>query len=701
LRFKVKFGHFGLRETEYLFLKTKMRPSSNNYRDAAIGIGLLTAYYIAAKLGLSLAFPNSGAIAVWPADGLALAALLILGYRFWPAVFLGAFLANFTGSGSGAVSAAIALGNTIEPLFGAYLVNRFAGGRRVFENSQNIFKFVFFAAVIAVVCATVGVSSLALGGLAANSRYLQTWAIWLVGDMGGALALAPFLILLGSPSRTNWTTAKIFEGIIYSMVFILTARLVFGGVVIFGSKNAALDFLYIPLLLWAGFRFDRREVSGAIIALSGYAVWRTLAGFGPFASGPKDGSLLLLQVFLIVISTGSLIVSALIGEREKLKNEAMDYNQNLAREKARSDALVANIGEGLMAQDRQGKIILVNKAFEDLLGWQAREVVGEDVADVMLLEDEQGRAVLDQHRLLNQDLAPGDKITANYYLIRKNKTKFLAAITSTPLVLDGKIAGIIKIFRDITEEKQIDRSKSEFVSLASHQLRTPLTVIKWHASRLLENWDRPDADKTEQKKYAEEIYFTSQRMMELVSAILNVSKIDLGTLAIEPTHVHLEDLAEDVLLELDSKIKEKGLALERKFKQPLPSVSVDPQLMRIVFQNLLTNAIKYTPRGGRITCSISFDKESVLIFVSDTGCGIPKKDFNKVFTKFFRTEASRKMDPDGTGLGTYITKAIVEQSGGKIWFDSQEGLGTTFYVIIPLSGMKPKEGVKNLSESYS
>jgi PAS domain S-box-containing protein len=679
-----------------------MRPASNKFRDAAVGIALVVVYFIAARVGLRLGFVNAGAVAVWPADGLALAALLVFGYRFWPAIFLGALLANFTGLNGAVASIGIALGNTIEPLLGAYLLNKFAGGIRVFENSRNVFKFIFFTGLVtAAACATVGVTASVLGGLAPQAQYLQAWVIWWVGDLGGSLVVAPFLILLASPGQTKWRPGKILEALVFLAAFILTAKLVFGGIEVFGSQNSALDFLYIPLLLWAVFRFGRREIAAAIIALSGFAVWQTISGFGPFVARQPNESLLLLQVFLIVISTGSLIVSALIGERKKLQNQAIDYSQNLAREKERADALVANIGEGLMAEDSRGKIIMVNKAFEDLLGWQAQEVIGQDVADVLFLEDEQGKAVLTKASPLNLAFVTGKKITADYFLVKKDKTRFLAAITSTPLVLEGKIAGAIKLFRDITEEKQIDRSKSEFVSLASHQLRTPLTVIKWHASRLLENWDKAETDKNEQKKYIEDIYFTTERMMELVSAILNVSKIDLGTLAIEPVHVHLEDLAEDVLVELDSKIKEKGLVMEKKFNGPLPSVSVDPQLMRIVFQNLLTNAIKYTPPGGKITCSISFERDALLISVADTGCGIPKKDYLKVFTKFFRTETARKMDPNGTGLGVYIIKAIVEQSGGKIWFDSQEGLGTVFYVIMPLTGMMRKEGVKNLSESYS
>lgn len=271
-------------------------------------------------------------------------------------------------------------------------------------------------------------------------------------------------------------------------------------------------------------------------------------------------------------------------------------------------------------------------------------------------------------------------------------------------VLLNILLGAIVIFVSMSIRRiivRVDLAKSEFVSLASHQLRTPLTVIKWHSSRLLETWDNKGLSTDTQKKYTEQIYKTNQHMLDLVSAILNVSKIDLGTLAVEPENVHIEDIAKDVLKELEVQIKEKSLKISADFKNPVPAIRADPKLMRILFQNLLTNAIKYTPKKGSVACNIELRDNDLLITISDTGVGIPPKDGQRIFGKFYRTEAARNMDPNGNGLGMYIVKAIVDVAGGKIWFSSKENEGTTFYVIIPLTGMKPKAGARGLAESYS
>ncbi|MFC1645377.1 PAS domain-containing protein, partial [Patescibacteria group bacterium] len=258
----------------------------------------------------------------------------------------------------------------------------------------------------------------------------------------------------------------------------------------------------------------------------------------------------------------------------------------------------------------------------------------------------------------------------------------------------GESGKMIGVSWDVTIEQEIDKAKTEFVSLASHQLRTPLSSMGWNAQMLLAG----DAGELteEQKEFIEEIYGSSQIMNNLVNALLNTSRIDLGTFSIEPEDINFEEIARSVLKELEPQIKEKKQNLEENFEK-LPLISADPQLLRIVFQNLLSNAIKYTPEDGKIGVSISKKDNDVLIVISDTGYGIPKKQQQKIFSKLFRAENIISKDVEGTGLGLYIVKAIIDVSGGKIWFESEENKGATFYVTIPLSGMKKKDGNKGLS----
>jgi len=183
----------------------------------------------------------------------------------------------------------------------------------------------------------------------------------------------------------------------------------------------------------------------------------------------------------------------------------------------------------------------------------------------------------------------------------------------------------------------------------------------------------------------------------LVNALLNVSRIDLGTFAIVPEPCDFVELSKSVLSELIPGIKTKKMEIEEVYDKNLPKINADPKLARIIFQNLLSNAVKYTPEKGKISVSIKKEDKDILITVKDTGYGIPKKDQPRTFEKLFRADNVRQKDPDGTGLGLYILKSILEQSGGKIWFESEENKGTAFYVTIPLSGMKAKEGSRGLT----
>ncbi|MES2437073.1 MAG: ATP-binding protein [Patescibacteria group bacterium] len=249
--------------------------------------------------------------------------------------------------------------------------------------------------------------------------------------------------------------------------------------------------------------------------------------------------------------------------------------------------------------------------------------------------------------------------------------------------------------QNITKEREIDRAKTEFVSLASHQLRTPLSTINWYAEMLLAG----DAGKLtpDQTQYIQEIYTGNQRMVELVNALLNVSRIDLGTFAVEPEPTDITKISESLLTELIPMIKTREVMVDKKYAENIPLISLDPKLIRIVLQNLLTNAIKYTPPKGNVTIDISNNKSSLQIKVADTGYGIPKAQQSKIFSKLFRADNVREKETDGTGLGLYIVKSIIEQSGGKISFKSEENKGTVFTVTLPLKGMKKKEGVKGLS----
>lgn len=266
---------------------------------------------------------------------------------------------------------------------------------------------------------------------------------------------------------------------------------------------------------------------------------------------------------------------------------------------------------------------------------------------------------------------------------------------------------------DVSKHRMLDQAKTDFVALASHQLRTPLSIIKWYIDFLI-NGDAGEINK-EQEKYLKEVYHSNERLIELVNALLDVSRIDLGTFVIEPEPTDIVETAKAALKSFIPEIKEKDIRLEKHFDQ-LPIINLDPRLTKIVFENLISNAVKYTPNKGLIRLEIKKTDNDVLIKVMDTGCGIPREQQPKIFTKLFRADNVKRIESTGTGLGLYIIKAVIEKSGGKVWFESpclelllkkekggsnlpidKKNQGTAFYITIPLKGMKRKVGTKKLS----
>src|SRR5438477_872523 len=274
-------------------------------------------YFLVGKLSLKLAFLHASASPVWPPAGIALAALIVLGYRVWPAIFVGAFLVNATTAGNIATSLCIATGNTLEALCGAWLVNRFANGMRVFDRSQDVFKFTVAVTLSTLISPTFGASSLALGGFADWTQYGAIWLTWWLGDATGDLVVAPLIILWSMAPRFRLIAIKDFEvGFLLLLLFVV-AQAVFGGWFPITAKNYPISFVCGPLLIWAAFRFTQRETATAIFILSAIAMWGTLQGFGPFVMETENHLLLITQSSSAVLAITALALAAAMAERRR------------------------------------------------------------------------------------------------------------------------------------------------------------------------------------------------------------------------------------------------------------------------------------------------------------------------------------------------------------------------------------------------
>ena len=290
---------------------------SDAMKNAAVVAGLTVVYFVAGKLGLQLAYVQASATAVWPCTGIAVAALLVFGYRVWPGILIGAFLVNLTTAGTVATSIAIAAGNTLEGLAGCYLVNRFARGKDAFVRAQDIFKFALFAGMIATaVSATIGVATLAVAGFANWAAFGSIWCTWWLGDAVGAVTVTPLLLLWWENPRINWTREQVTELAFLFLGLFATGWVVFGKPFHSELKNYPLEYLCIPFLIWAAFRFGRRKAATALCALSMIAVWGTLHGYGPFARESQNTSLLLMQAFMGIVAITTLALAAEVTEHK-------------------------------------------------------------------------------------------------------------------------------------------------------------------------------------------------------------------------------------------------------------------------------------------------------------------------------------------------------------------------------------------------
>ena len=385
---------------------------------------------------------------------------------------------------------------------------------------------------------------------------------------------------------------------------------------------------------------------------------------------------------------------------EEKTKEVQEKMEEIEQRNVKDEALLSSIGEGMMAMDEKGKVIMINKKAEEILGCKKDEIFGKSCFEIRM-ENEKGEEISKEERPANIVLKTGKQVfSSSIFVFRQSGEKIPIMMTASPVVYKNKIAGVISIFRDITKEKEIDKAKTEFVSLASHQLRTPLGSISWNAEMLMEEGGERFTQK--EMKYLKKIYGSSVRMTELVSALLNVSRIDLGTFSIDVKMVDLKGIVKSVVSDLGKQIQDKELEISQNYDEKLPQFQADPKLMQIIFQNFISNSVKYTPAKGKINIQVGFatdklKKKYLEIKISDNGYGIPQKQQDKIFTKLFRADNIKEVETDGTGLGLYIVKSIVDNAGGTIEFHSEENKGTEFIVRFPEGGMKSKEGIKKLS----
>lgn len=501
-------------------------------------------YYATGKFGLMLDAVGGFASLIWLPTGISLAALLLLSPRLWPGIFLGAFFVNFTSGAPLLPALGIASGNTLEALTAYYLLRKIHF-QLSFERVRDTVGFIIFAGWISTwVSATIGTLSLLFGGTITFTMLPQTWISWWVGDMLSNLVVTPLLLMFFSKTPEAIEPKRRREFVLVWSLIGIIGILVFTD--FFGLiklKTSAITYLIFPPIIWMALRFSQRAVAASILMFSVLSIWGTLNGLGPFVRERLSESLLLLQSFIAVFATTTMILSAAV-----------------------------------------------------------------------------------------------------------------------------------------TERRILERQKDDFMSVTSHELKTPLTIIKAYIQLLEKRSQKKQDAKTH--KYVETVHVYVDKMTRLINDLLDIRKIEAGTLTLEKERFDIKILLDHIVQDIHFATKRMIILKTNSAHKQL--IAGDKARLSQVFINLLTNAIKYSPRNKKVLVDIKSNHTNVTISVQDFGVGITKNYQNRIFDRFFRIVEAKRNAISGFGLGLYIASEIVKQHEGKIWVESTKGKGSTFYVSLPI-----------------
>ncbi len=523
---------------------------------------LAIVYVVAARAGLMMDAVGGFATLVWPPSGLALAALLVFGPRLWPGVFLGAFLANLLTGAPVLVAIGIGVGNTLEPVLAVYALRRIPGFDPSLERLVDVIGLIVIAAVLTtMVSATIGVTSLYLGGIVAAGQFAETWRAWWLGDLIADLLVAPVLLVWASGPRRFGDQNRLVEAVALGLAVVAVSLLIFGGPsgMATATGRYAQAYLFFPLLIWAALRFGQRGAVTAAFAVSVIAVWGTALGHGPFVRAALHQSLIALQTFMGVAASTFLVLGAGIAERRRAEKEV-----RLARARA----------------------------------------------------------------------------------------------------------------------EEANRAKAEFLAVMSHELRTPLNAISGYVDLLSLGVDGPLTEK--QTASLTRIQLNQQHLLSMIDDVLNFARIEAGKLQVDVRSLLVADAVSSLEALIQPEIQRKEIAFLCEVFDPTLSVRADPAKLRQILVNFLSNAIKFTPKGGRIGLGAEHGYGMVRIWVSDTGVGIPDDQLERVFEPFFQVERGSTRRYPGIGLGLAIARDFAQAMNGELRLESTVGKGSVASVLLPV-----------------
>jgi signal transduction histidine kinase/integral membrane sensor domain MASE1/ActR/RegA family two-component response regulator len=693
-------------------------------------------YFVAAQVGFTLAFVAEQVTVVWAPTGIALAALLLLGYRVWPAIYLGAFFANLTAHEHVFTAAAIALGNTLEAVIATLALRSFVH----FDNSLGRVKDVVGLAVTAMACsvvsATIGATSLCVAGHQTWARYGETWFVWWLGDAMGALVAAPPLLTWYGLRRPFGRVRE--AGALVVLVVGINA-LVFGPPFISSGVYTELQYTVFPIVIWAALRFGPPGSALVTLVSSTVSIWGTAHGYGPFASRTTHQSLILLQLFMCAVAGTGMLLAAIITERDKAERgrsvlHAISRALGDARDTAEASRRILqsichgldwNVGALWLADEADQELRCIevcrvsSPAAEDFehetrlrrfsrgVGLPGRVWVScapAWIADVVRdsnFRRSSAAARAGLHGAFAVPISSGERCLGVIEFLSREVREPDNDLLQLMAALGSQVGVFVERLRAEEGREQVlarehdarreaeaarihaqtaNRVKDEFLATVSHELRTPLNaVLGW--SQLLRGGKLEGDNRS---RAIETIHRSARAQAQLIDDLLDVSSIITGKFKLSIRPVELRSVIEAAIDSVRPAAQAKGIEIAAALDASLARLDADPNRLQQVVWNLLSNAIKFTPPAGKVEIHLRRFDSTIELTVSDTGQGMAPEFLPHVFERFWQADSSNKRAHGGLGLGLAIVRHIVELHGGTVEASSS-GLetGAVFTIRLP------------------
>ena len=626
-------------------------------RDAVLFLVVSGAYIGAAKVGLSLDVSHGVITPVWAPSGIALAALLILGVRFWPAVAVGAFVANATSDASLGVAAGITVGNTAAAVVGALLVRRL-GFTPALDRVRSVLALVVGGALLStIVSATNGVTILAIAD-ATEDSYGTAWVLWWFGDAIGVLMVAPVLLVLYASRHMRPRPWQIAEGLAVLGAVAAVSSIVF----LAGAWR--YPYLIFPLLLWAALRFRQIGAASASFLVGAIGTWGAVEGNIPLSGDTATERVQLAQALFAVVVVSLLVLAATLAERESGRAALAQAAARLAEAQS-----IAHIGS--WEWDLRHDTITWSDELYRIFGLERGS---EPLSYSPYLEQvhPEDRARVDE--TVRQALADGQPFSVEHRVVRRDGNERVVSGRGRALFEGDEPVSMVGTAQDVTEQRHVDRLREDILSTVSHELRTPLTTVLGFALTLEER--RSELEQETIDEIVADIAQAARRLERLLADLLDIERLRLGHTVVRRERIDVGDLVRRVVA--DYPLGGRVVSINGG---PV-AASLDSAKMERIVDNLVVNAAKHTPPEGPIEIRVDTRGRDLLLVVEDEGPGIADEYKQEIFETFNRGPKVSSMT-SGAGIGLALVSRFAAIHGGRTWVEDAQGGGASFHVLIP------------------